>query len=54
MPAIRKDGMRISVEFSVTLLRDPAGEILGVAASMRDVTHRWNREKQVQQRLADL
>ena len=54
MPAIRKDGMQISVEFSVTLLHDPAGEVLGVAAGMRDVPHRWNREKQVQQRLADL
>ena len=53
MPAIRKDGMRISVEFSVTLLYDPAGEVLGVAAIIRDVTNRWNREKQVQQRLAD-
>ena len=54
MPAIRKDGMRISVELSVTLVYDPAEEVLGVAASMRDVTYRWNREKQVQQRLADL
>ena len=54
MPAIRKDGLQISVEFSVTLLHDPAGEVLGVAAIMRDVTQRWNREKQVRQRLADL
>jgi PAS domain S-box-containing protein len=54
VPAIRKDGMRISVEFSVTLLLDPAGEVLGVAAIMRDVTQRWNREKEVRQRLADL
>jgi signal transduction histidine kinase len=46
--------MRISVEFSVTLLYDPAGEVLGVAAIMRDVTQRWNREKRVRQRLADL
>ena len=54
MPAIRKDGMRISVEFSVTLLHDLAGEVLGVAAIIRDVTHSWNREKQVRQRLTDL
>jgi hypothetical protein len=46
--------MRISVEFSVTLLHDLAGEVLGVAAIMRDVTQRWNREKRVRQRLADL
>jgi hypothetical protein len=46
--------MRISAELSVTLLHDPAGEVLGVAAIMRDVIKGWNREKQVRQRLADL
>ena len=46
--------MRSSAEFSVTSLHDLAGEVLGVAAIMRDVTQGWNREKQVRQRLADL
>ena len=54
MPAVRKDGVRISVEFSVTLIRDPVGEVLGVAAIMRDVTQRWSQQKQMRQRLADL
>jgi PAS domain S-box-containing protein len=54
VPAIRKDEARISVEFSVALLRDPAGEILGVAAIMRDVTQRWTEQKELRQRIADL
>ncbi len=54
VPAIRKDGTSISVEFSVTLLKDPAGGVLGVAAIMRDVTERWTEQKQLRQRLAEL
>jgi hypothetical protein len=54
VPAIRKDGTRISVEFSVTLLRTPAAEAVGVAAIMRDVTQRWIEQKEMGRRLADL
>jgi PAS domain S-box-containing protein len=54
VPAIRKDDTRISVEFSVTLLRSPAAEAVGVAAIMRDVTQRWIQQKEMGQRLADL
>jgi PAS domain S-box-containing protein len=54
VPAIRKDAARLSVEFSVALLRDPAGRVLGVAAIVRDVTQRWAEQKQLRQRLADL
>ena len=45
VPALRKDGRRISIEFSIVLLRDPAGELTGAAAIIRDVTARWEREK---------
>jgi len=54
VPAIRKDGERISVEFSIALLHDTNGTPLGVAAVMRDVTDRWRREKEMTQRLAAL
>ena len=54
VPAIRKDQTRISVEFSVTLLRDSADEIAEVAAIMRDVTQRWTEQRQIRQRLAEL
>ena len=54
VPAIRKDGARISVEFSILLLRNSQGEALGSAAMLRDVTARWQREKELKQRLSAL
>lgn len=53
-PAIRKDGARISTEFSMTIIRDAAGEIAGTAAVIRDVTARWEKEKGFRVRLAEL
>jgi PAS domain S-box-containing protein len=53
-PALRKDGTRISTEFSMTIMRNPAGEILGTAAVLRDVTARWQKEKAMTKRLAEL
>ena len=41
VPALRADGSRISIEFTVTLLHDPAGAVRGIAAILRDVTARW-------------
>ncbi|HEY6008775.1 MAG TPA: PAS domain S-box protein [Geobacteraceae bacterium] len=52
VPAQRKDGARISVEFTVALIRDEAGAIAGVAAVLRDVTARWLKEKELEARLA--
>lgn len=54
VPALRKDGTRISLEFTITLLRDAAGDLLGPAAIIRDVTARWQRDKALQERLAAL
>jgi PAS domain S-box-containing protein len=45
VPAIRKDGTRISIEFSLALLRDDDGAIAGAAAIIRDVTARWERDR---------
>jgi PAS domain S-box-containing protein len=45
VPAVRKDGGRISIEFSIALLRGETGDVLGAAAVIRDVTARWEREK---------
>ena len=54
VPALRKDGSRISLEFSILLLRDAAGAILGAAAILRDVTERWQQERALKERLAAL
>jgi PAS domain S-box-containing protein len=52
VPAQTKDGRRISVEFNISLLRSPEGEIIGAAATMLDVTARWERDKELRVRLA--
>ena len=46
VPASHKDGKRISVEFTIILLKDRHNEILGSAAIIRDVTERWQKEKE--------
>jgi PAS domain S-box-containing protein len=54
VPAMRKDGTRISIEFSILLVRSSTGEVIGSAAIVRDVTARWQKEKELQSRLAAL
>ncbi len=54
VPALTKDGRRISIEFNVVLLKDAEGRVLGIAASMQDVTARWERDKALRARLAEL
>jgi PAS domain S-box-containing protein len=53
-PGIRKDGGRISLEFSMVIIRGADGAIRGIAAIMRDVTTRWQKEKALKERLAIL
>lgn len=53
-PALRKDGTRISTEFSMSLVKDTAGRMLGVAAIIRDVTDRWQRERELRERIREL
>lgn len=38
VPAVRRDGTRISVEFTIVPFLDPAGHMIGIAAIMRDAT----------------
>lgn len=52
VPAMRKDGQRISIEFSIALLKDEHGEVTGAAAIVRDVTARWQAERELRRRLA--
>jgi PAS domain S-box-containing protein len=54
VPAIRRDGTRISVEFTVTLLRDTSGAMRGIAAILRDVTARWEVQRALRRRMAEL
>jgi PAS domain S-box-containing protein len=54
VPGLRKDGVRISLEFTITLVKDDAGQVLGAGAIIRDVTARWQRDQELKKRLAGL
>jgi PAS domain S-box-containing protein len=54
VPAIRADGSRISVEFTVALLTDAAGAVSGIAAIMRDVTVAWEERRALARRVREL
>ena len=54
VPALRKDGAPLSIEFTIQLVRDDAGRILGPAAVMRDVTARFLREKELRAKVKEL
>lgn len=54
VPAMRKDGQRISIEFSIALLKDGRGDVTGALAVVRDVTARWQAERERNARLAAL
>jgi PAS domain S-box-containing protein len=54
VPAVKKDGSRISIEFHIILLRSATGELLGASAMIQDVTARWQQQKELRARLAAL
>ena len=54
VPAMRKDGKRISVEFTILPVRDAAGAMLGIAAFLRDVTPRFEELRALRHELAAL
>ena len=52
VPAVRKDGSRISIEFSIVPFRDTCGRMLGIGAVMRDATKRFEETKALKKSLA--
>ena len=54
VPAQHKDGQRLSIAFTVALLRASDGQVTGIAAFVRDETARWQEEQALRQRLAVL
>ena len=54
VPGVRKDGTRLSLEFSIVPLTDADGGIAGVAALMRDVTARFEEMRELKRKLAAL
>ena len=54
VPALRKDGTRISVEFGMLPFHDESGTMIGIAVTLRDVTQRFNEMKALRERLGVL
>ena len=52
VPALRKDGATISVEFTIVPLKDEAGAMSGLAAIMRDVTTRFEEMRALRKKVA--
>jgi PAS domain S-box-containing protein len=52
VPGLNKDGRRISVEFTIVMLRD-GDRITGIVAVMRDVTKRFEEMRELKRRLAE-
>jgi signal transduction histidine kinase len=48
---LHKDNRRLSIEFSIQLLRDAGGQIEWVVAVIRDVSERFAREQELRARL---
>jgi len=53
VPALRKGGARISIEFTILPFSDRAGRMLGIAAILRDVTKRFEEMKALRKEAAD-
>jgi PAS domain S-box-containing protein len=54
VPAVRKDGARISVAFTIVPFFDDAGAMDGIAAIMRDVTAQFEETRALRKELAVL
>ena len=54
VPALTKDGRRISVEFTIVMLHDDHGIVIGMASIMRDSTARFEEMKSLRRRIAEL
>ena len=53
VPALSKDGRPLSIAFTVALLKQ-GNTVTGVVAIVRDETARWNEDRAMRRRLADL
>ena len=53
VPALRKDGSRISVAFTIVMLKDAQGNMTGTAAILRDVTKQFDELRKLRRQLAE-
>ena len=54
VPAVHKDGHSMSIAFTVAMLYTPDGKVSAIASVIRDETARFNDERALKRRVADL
>lgn len=54
VPALTKDGRRISVEFTITMQFDEHARVAGTVAILRDATKNFDEKRELKRRLAAL
>lgn len=54
VPAVDKQGRAMSIAFTVSLLHGPDGKVSAIASVIRDETQRFNDERALKKRLADV
>ena len=54
VPGLTRDGRRISIEFTIAMLRDQDGKLVGTVAVMRDVTRRFEELRELKRKLGGL
>ena len=51
VPGIKKDGNQISIEFTITSMRDETNQLVGLIAILRDVTKRFEEIRALKRKL---
>jgi PAS domain S-box-containing protein len=54
VPALTKDGRRISVEFTIVVMMDERSHPVGTVAILRDVTKHFEESRKLKRQLAEL
>ena len=54
VPGAKKDGTRISIEFTIVMLKDNKGIPTGISSIIRDVTQRRQQDKEMRDRISEL
>ncbi|HEY3681046.1 MAG TPA: PAS domain S-box protein [Bradyrhizobium sp.] len=54
VPAQTKSGQRVSVEFTIAMLKDDANRPAGTVAILRDITKRFEEVRALKRQIADL
>jgi PAS domain S-box-containing protein len=54
VPALTKDGRRISVEFTIVVMMDERNHPVGTVAILRDVTKHFEESRKLKRQLAEL